>query len=81
MDWPRAGPFAGISATGSLLTSGLRRGSMGKRASRTTGLAAGFDRQYSNTTGSIMATDHIRYDVLARDALRGVLRRVLADAA
>jgi uncharacterized protein len=27
-----------------------------------------------------MATDHIRYDVLARDALRGVLRRVLADA-
>jgi hypothetical protein len=29
----------------------------------------------------MMATDHIRYDVLARDALRGVLRRVLADAA
>jgi uncharacterized protein len=28
-----------------------------------------------------MATDHIRYDVLARDALRSVLRRVLADAA
>ena len=28
-----------------------------------------------------MATDHIRYDVLARDALRGVLRRVLVDAA
>ena len=28
-----------------------------------------------------MATDHIRYDVLARDALRGVLRSVLADAA
>jgi hypothetical protein len=28
-----------------------------------------------------MATDHIRYDVLARDALRGVLRKVLADAA
>jgi hypothetical protein len=28
-----------------------------------------------------MATDHIRYDVLARDALRGVLRRVLMDAA
>jgi len=26
-------------------------------------------------------TDHIRYDVLARDALRGVLRRVLTDAA
>jgi hypothetical protein len=29
----------------------------------------------------LMATDHIRYDVLARDALRGVLRRVLTDAA
>ena len=28
-----------------------------------------------------MATDHIRYDVLARDALRGVLRRVLTGAA
>jgi hypothetical protein len=28
-----------------------------------------------------MANDHIRYDVLARDALRGVLRRVLSDAA
>jgi hypothetical protein len=35
----------------------------------------------SNATGLIMATDHIRYDVLARDALRGVLRRVLTDAA
>src|SRR6516164_8844986 len=31
--------------------------------------------------GPTMATDHIRYDVLARDALRGVLRRVLSDAA
>ncbi len=28
-----------------------------------------------------MATDHIRYDVLARDALRSVLRQVLADVA
>jgi hypothetical protein len=28
-----------------------------------------------------MATDHIRYDVLARDAMRNVLRRVLTDAA
>jgi hypothetical protein len=28
-----------------------------------------------------MATDLIRYDVLAREALRGVLRRVLTDAA
>ena len=25
--------------------------------------------------------DHIRYDVLAQDAMRGVLRRVLEDAA
>jgi uncharacterized protein len=31
--------------------------------------------------GPTMATDHIRYDVLARDALRGVLRKVLSDAA
>src|ERR1700738_800800 len=38
-------------------------------------------RQHLNATGLTMATDHIRYDVLARDALRGVLRRVLADAA
>jgi hypothetical protein len=37
--------------------------------------------QQPNATGPIMATDHIRYDVLARDALRGVLRRVLTDAA
>jgi uncharacterized protein len=28
-----------------------------------------------------MPTDHIRYDVLTRDALRGVLRQVLADVA
>jgi hypothetical protein len=28
-----------------------------------------------------MATDHIRYDVLTRDAMRGVLRKVLTDAA
>ena len=27
-----------------------------------------------------MATDHIRYDVLTRDALRDVLRKVLSDA-
>src|ERR1700734_2070294 len=45
-------------------------------------------RTHRRSTGDIsmrqdhpMATDHIRYDVLARDALRGVLRRVLADAA
>ena len=28
-----------------------------------------------------MAVDHIRYDMLAQEALRGVLRTVLADAA
>jgi hypothetical protein len=28
-----------------------------------------------------MATDHIRYDLLAQDALRSVMRKVLADAA
>jgi hypothetical protein len=28
-----------------------------------------------------MATDHIRYDLLAQEALRGVVRTVLADAA
>jgi uncharacterized protein len=44
-------------------------------ASRATGSAAFQSDRIS------MATDHIRYDVLARDALRGVLRRVLTDAA
>src|SRR3984957_20504656 len=38
-------------------------------------------QRHPNATGPIMATDHIRYDVLVRDALRGVLRRVLTDAA
>jgi uncharacterized protein len=28
-----------------------------------------------------MATDHIRYDVLVHDAMRGLMRRVLTDAA
>ena len=35
----------------------------------------------TNARGRTMPTDHIRYDVLARDALRGVLRKVLIDAA
>jgi uncharacterized protein len=39
------------------------------------------DGRNRTDTGRAMATDHIRYDVLARDALRGVLRRVLTDAA
>jgi hypothetical protein len=51
------------------------KGESGDRHRRRSG------RQHFNATGLIMATDHIRYDVLARDALRGVLRRVLADAA
>jgi hypothetical protein len=47
------------------------------------GAPAGLAGKYAanRATGPIMATDHIRYDVLARDALRGVLRRVLEDAA
>src|SRR5262249_25986638 len=31
--------------------------------------------------GSPMAVDHIRYDILAQEALRGMLRRVLMDTA
>jgi hypothetical protein len=54
---------------------------MGHGASRATDIAAVSDVAGENATGSTMATDHIRYDVLARDALRGVLRRVLTDAA
>src|SRR5271156_1809814 len=38
-------------------------------------------RLSKTATGPDMATDHIRYDVLVRDALRGVLRHVLTDAA
>src|SRR4029077_17477453 len=61
--------------------SALRRGTMedeGRVGSPALfrGSQAGIERDRT-----IMATDHIRYDVLARDALRGVLRRVLADAA
>ena len=66
-------------AAATLLTSARGRGSMGGQASRATDVAA--DRRQHNATGPKMATDHIRYDVLARDALRGVLRRVLTDAA
>jgi uncharacterized protein len=36
---------------------------------------------YSDPRPVAMATDHIRYDVLAQEALRGVVRRVLTDAA
>jgi uncharacterized protein len=43
--------------------------------------AADFTSDPAKAARPLMATDHIRYDVLARDALRGVLRRVLIDAA
>jgi hypothetical protein len=32
-------------------------------------------------SGDAMSTDHIRYDLLVRDALRGVVRRVVSDVA
>jgi hypothetical protein len=54
---------------------------MGKLASRKTGIAAGLPAALERDRILRMATDHIRYDVLVRDALRGVLRRVLAEAA
>jgi uncharacterized protein len=59
---------------------------MDKRATQPTssnhGQASGGRVDAEESTGPTqMATDHIRYDVLARDALRGVLRRVLTDAA
>src|SRR5262245_5308123 len=44
----------------------------GDRAARTVG---------AEENGSPMAVDHIRYDILAQDALRGVVRRVLMDTA
>jgi hypothetical protein len=34
-----------------------------------------------NEAGRFMAVDHIRYDILAQEALRGVVHRVLADVA
>jgi uncharacterized protein len=52
----------------------------GERWPAREGMAA-LERGGTNDTGPTMATDHIRYDVLARDALRGVLRRVLVDVA
>jgi hypothetical protein len=36
---------------------------------------------FHHSVVAIMATDHIRYDILAQAALRGVVRTVLADAA
>src|SRR5580704_182497 len=50
-------------------------------ASRGRGQCRRSARQHPNATGPIMATDHIRYDVLVRDAMLGVVRRVLTDAA
>jgi hypothetical protein len=54
---------------------------MGAKAESDHRQRCSFMQRHLNATGLIMATDHIRYDVLARDALRGVLRRVLTDAA
>jgi hypothetical protein len=44
-------------------------------------LAANRRGARQTSTEPTMATDLIRYDVLAREALRGVLRQVLTDAA
>src|SRR6202035_3184016 len=63
-----------------LLTSGRRRATIGRTGESPDEHCRRYAR-HLNATGPAMATDHIRYDVLARDALRGVLRRVLADAA
>src|SRR4051812_23362211 len=38
-------------------------------------------RRHHNLSRTTMATDHIRFDLLVHDALRGVVRRVLTDAA
>src|ERR1700687_2820279 len=38
-------------------------------------------RTHLRKTGRPMAVDHIRYDILAQEALRGVVRTVLTDAA
>src|SRR5262249_10196110 len=59
------------------LTSTGRRSSIQDEASRATGSPGRFERDGTGT----MATDHIRYDVLAREGLLGVPRRVLSDAA
>ena len=63
-----------------LLTSAHCRGSMANGASLATDIPQ-IARGTLTRRDQLMATDHIRYDVLARDALRGVLRRVLTDAA
>jgi uncharacterized protein len=69
-----------------LLTCAARQDTMADDAESANGAAAPKRRQHekrdgTNNTGPTMATDHIRYDVLARDALRGVLRHVLTDVA
>lgn len=72
-----------------MLTMGSGRGSMMFGASRATSSVptspkaapSGYPSDGTTTRDDHMATDHIRYDVLARDALRGVLRHVLTDVA
>jgi hypothetical protein len=38
-------------------------------------------KQHPSPDTSTMAEDHIRYDILAQEALRGVMRKVLAEVA
>src|SRR3981081_3243027 len=45
------------------------------------GREAGAKRRKARFEDRCMAVDHIRYDLLAQEALRGVLRTVLSDAA
>lgn len=45
-------------------------------------MVAKLDYSYcDNSTEMLMADDHIRYDILAQEALRGVMRKVLAEVA
>jgi hypothetical protein len=39
------------------------------------------DGMHRGENGSLMAVDHIRYDILVQEALRGVVHRVLVDTA
>src|SRR3978361_1199779 len=43
--------------------------------------SASIESDLSHLPESSMAADHIRYDILAQEALRGMVRQVLADVA
>jgi len=45
------------------------------------GIGTGTDASSWKRDGDHMGQDHIRYDILAQDALRGVIRKVLAEVA